>query len=251
MTGSELREIKKDQMCTVYRMLTICLGTPPEVFDFSVHDKDGNFISDNGITPKEFFDKYVKIDLSQYISLISAPTADKPFMHSYTVKYLGNVVGGTPVRYVNLPIEELKKAAIAQMKDGEPVWFGCDVGKRSSRATAVMDLECYDYEDLFSTDFTLTKADGLEYGNSMMTHAMVFQGVNLDDNGNPTKWRVENSWGGDVGQKGMYLMTDDWFNEYMYQVVVQKKYLSDEIIAAYESDPIVLEPWDPMGALAD
>lgn len=249
-TIDELREIKKGQMCTVYRMLCICLGTPPETFNFTAHDKDNNFICDNGITPKEFYDKYVKMDMSQYVSLISAPTADKPFMRSYTVKFLGNVIDGTPVRYVNLPIEELKKAAIAQMQDGEPVWFGCDVGKRSSRATAAMDLEVYDYETFFSTDFSLTKADRLEYGYSMMTHAMVFQGVNLDENGNPTKWRVENSWGGDVGQKGMYLMTDDWFNEYMYQVVVQKKYLSPEIIAAYESEPIVLDPWDPMGALA-
>ena len=249
-TIDELREIKKGQMSVIYRMLAICLGTPPETFNFTAHDKDENFICDNGITPKEFYAKYVKMDMSQYVSLISAPTADKPYMRSYTVKFLGNVIDGTPVRYVNLPIEELKKAAIAQMKDGEPVWFGCDVGKRSSRTTAVMDLDVYDYESLFSTEFDLTKADGLEYGNSMMTHAMVFQGVNLDENGNPTKWRVENSWGGDVGQKGMYLMTDEWFNEYMYQVVVQKKYLTPEIIAAYESEPIVLDPWDPMGALA-
>lgn len=246
----ELREIKKEQMCVIYRMLCICLGTPPETFNFTAHDKDGKYICDNGITPKEFFEKYVKMDMSQYVSLISAPTADKPYMRSYTVKFLGNVIDGTPVRYVNLPIEELKKAAIAQMQDGEPVWFGCDVGKRSNRTTAVMDLDAYDYESFFSTDFSLTKADRLDYGYSMMTHAMVFQGVNLDENGNPTKWRVENSWGGDVGQKGIYLMTDEWFNEYMYQVVVQKKYLSPEIIAAYESEPIVLDPWDPMGALA-
>jgi bleomycin hydrolase len=246
----ELREIKTQQMCTVYRMLSICLGTPPETFDFEVLTKDKEFISDKNITPKEFFDKYVKVDLSQYVSLINSPTEDKPYMHSYTVKFLGNVIDGTPVRYVNLPIEELKKAAIAQMKDNEPVWFGCDVGKRSARDSGVMSLEAYDYDNFFSTTFDLSKAEGLDYGYSMMTHAMVFQGVDLDENGNPTKWCVENSWGPDAGNKGMYMMTDSWFDKYMYQIVVQKKYLSPEILAAYEAEPIVLEPWDPMGALA-
>jgi bleomycin hydrolase len=246
----ELREIKTQQMCTVYRMLSICLGTPPETFDFEVLTKDKEFISDKNITPKEFFDKYVKVDLSQYVSLINSPTEDKPYMHSYTVKFLGNVIDGTPVRYVNLPIEELKKAAIAQMKDNEPVWFGCDVGKRSARDSGVMSLEAYDYDNFFSTTFDLSKAEGLDYGYSMMTHAMVFQGVDLDENGNPTKWCVENSWGPDAGNKGMYMMTDSWFDKYMYQIVVQKKYLSPEILVAYEAEPIVLEPWDPMGALA-
>lgn len=246
----ELRSEKNAMMAVIYRMLCICLGTPPATFDFEVHDKDDNFIGDYGLTPKAFYDKYVGLDLTEYISVINAPTKDKPYMHSYTVKYLGNVMGGTPVRYVNLPIEELKKAAIAQMKDGEPVWFGCDVGKSSHRKNGTMDLNAYDMEALFDTPFPMTKAQQLDYNHSRMTHAMVFQGVDLKADGTPIRWCVENSWGEDPGKKGMYLMTDDWFNEYMYQIVVQKKYLSPEILDAYHSEPIPLEPWDPMGSLA-
>jgi len=170
--------------------------------------------------------------------------------YSYTVQYLGNVKEGSAVRYLNLPIEELKKAAIAQMKDGQPVWFGCDVGKHSERDSGIMDLDIRGLEDLLDTRFTMTKAERLDYGQSLMTHAMVFQGVNLDENGKPNRWRVENSWGKEPGKDGYYLMTDRWFDEYMYQVVVNKKYLTAEQIAAYEAEPIALEPWDPMGSLA-
>lgn len=246
----ELKAAKETMMSTVYRMLCICMGTPPQTFDFEIRNKDNQFICDYGLTPMEFFNKYVNIDLTQYISLINAPTKDKPYMHSYTVKYLGNVKGGIPVRYVNLPIEELKKAAIAQMQDGEPVWFGCDVGKESHRKNGTMDLNAYDMNALFDTEFTMNKAQRLDYNHSLMTHAMVFQGVDLKEDGTPIRWCVENSWGEDPGAKGMYLMTDEWFDEYMYQVVVQKKYLSEEILAAYDSEMIPLEPWDPMGSLA-
>lgn len=249
-SAEELGRMKTDMMSVIYRMLSICLGNPPREFDFEIRTKDGKFIREKGITPLAFYEKYVGMDLTQYVSMINAPTADKPYMRSYTVKFLGNVVGGSPVRYVNLPVGELKKAAIAQMKDGEPVWFGCDVGQSSQRTGGVMDLNAYDYEALFDTEFTMTKAEKLNYGHSRMTHAMVFQGVDLDENGESVRWCVENSWGPDAGKKGMYLMTDRWFDEYMYQVVVHRKYLSEEILKAYESEPAELEPWDPMGALA-
>lgn len=246
----ELKAGKKAMLSTVYRMLCICFGTPPETFDFEIRTRDDRFIADRGLTPQSFYEKYIGVDLADYISLIHAPTADKPYMNSYTVAYLGNVVGGTPVKYVNLPIEELKKAAIAQMKAGEPVWFGCDCGKMADREGGVWDLELYDYEGLFNSAFDMSKEEMLNYGLSKMNHAMVFQGVDLDDAGNSFRWCVENSWGPDRGQKGMYLMTDAWFDKYMYQVVVNKKYLSREIVAAYEKEPVVLAPWDPMGALA-
>ena len=188
--------------------------------------------------------------LDDYVSVINAPTEDKPFYRSYTVQYLGNVKEGRPVKYVNLPIEEMKQAAIAQLKDGEPVWFGCDVGKRSFRDGGLMDTGIYDVETLFDTDFPMTKAERLEYGQSLMTHAMVFQGVNLDENGKPDRWRVENSWGEEAGKKGYFVMSDRWFDEYNYQVVVNKKYLSSKALEAYEKEPVRLNPWDPMGSLA-
>ena len=246
----ELRTRKTRMLGEIYRLLCICLGEPPKTFTFEYRDKDNNFHREEGLTPKSFFEKYVGVDLSDYVSLINAPTEDKPYGRSYTVQYLGNVKEGSAVRYLNLPIEELKKAAIAQMKDGQPVWFGCDVGKHSERDSGIMDLDIRGLEDLLDTRFTMTKAERLDYGQSLMTHAMVFQGVNLDENGKPNRWRVENSWGKEPGKDGYYLMTDRWFDEYMYQVVVNKKYLTAEQIAAYEAEPIALEPWDPMGSLA-
>lgn len=246
----ELRNAKESMMQTIYNMLCTCLGVPPKTVNLEVRDKDNNFIRDLGLTPKEFYDKYIGVDLSQYVSLINAPTEDKPYYRSYTVKFLGNVKEGNIVHYVNLPVEELKAAAVAQLKDGEPVWFGCDVGKRSQRDLGIMDLDLYHTEELFNTTFGMDKAERLTYGQSLMTHAMVFQGVNLDENGKPNRWRVENSWGKEPGKDGYFVMTDDWFSEYTYQIVVNKKYLSEDILKAYESEPIELEPWDPMGSLA-
>ncbi len=250
MDMDAIRERKTEMLNEIYRLLCICLGEPPKSFTFEYRDEDKNFHRETGLTPKSFFEKYVGINLDDYVSLINAPTSDKPYGHSYTVKYLGNVREGNAVRYLNLPIEELKKAAIAQLKDGQPVWFGCDVGKHSDRDSGVMDLDIRSLETLLDTKFTMTKAERLDYSQSLMTHAMVFQGVNLDENGQPNRWRVENSWGKDPGKDGYYLMTDRWFDEYMYQIVVNKKYLTNEQLAAYQSEPTELEPWDPMGSLA-
>lgn len=247
---AKLRTMKDEMMETVYGMLCVCLGVPPKTVDFEVRDKDDKFIRDTGLTPQEFFRKYVEMDLSEYISLINAPTDDKPYYRSYSVKFLGNVIEGRKVKYVNLPADELKKAAIAQMQDGEPVWFGCDVGKSSVRDGGVMSLDLFDKGSLFNTTFGMNKAERLEYGHSLMTHAMVFQGVNLDEDGRPNRWRVENSWGKEPGKDGYYVMTDAWFDEYLYQVVVNKKYLSEEVVKAFAEKPILLEPWDPMGSLA-
>ena len=247
---AKLRVMKDEMMETVYGMLCVCLGVPPKTVDFEVRDKDDKFIRDTGLTPQEFFRKYVEMDLSEYISLINAPTDDKPYYRSYSVKFLGNVIEGRKVKYVNLPVDELKKAAIAQMQDGEPVWFGCDVGKSSVRDGGVMSLDLFDKGSLFNTSFGMNKAERLEYGHSLMTHAMVFQGVNLDENGRPNRWRVENSWGKEPGKDGYYVMTDAWFDEYLYQVVVNRKYLPEEVLKAFAEKPILLEPWDPMGSLA-
>ena len=246
----ELRTQKETMLEDIYRILCICLGEPPKTFDFEVRDKDGNFIRDTAITPQQFFAKYVGLNLSDYVSLINAPTADKPYHKSYTVKFLGNVKEGRVVRYLNLPIDELKKAAIAQMQDGEPVWFGCDVGKCSVRDAGIMDTEVLKLDQLLGIKMGMNKTERLDYGESLMTHAMVFQGVNLDENNAPTRWRVENSWGDEPGCKGYYVMSDAWFDEYMYQVVVNRKYLSKELQSEYESAPNTLEPWDPMGSLA-
>ena len=249
-TIDQLRGEKEAMMETIYNMLCIALGKPPKTFTLEVRDKDKKFIREENLTGKEFFKKYIGWELSDYVSLINAPTADKPYLKTYTVKLLGNVVEGRPVKYLNLPVEDLKKAAIAQMQDGHPVWFGCDVGKCSLREGGVMDLDAIKADELFGTQFGMDKAQRLDYGDSLMTHAMVFQGVDLDDNGQPLRWRVENSWGKDAGEEGYYVMSDAWFSEYTYQVVVNKKYLTAQQVEELSQEPIQLEPWDPMGSLA-
>lgn len=246
----QLLEKKEQMLEEIYKILCICLGKPPKAFCFEARDVDGNFIREAQITPKEFFQKYVGWNLEDYVSLINAPTRDKPFGKTYSVRYLGSVKEGRPVRYLNLPVEQLKAAAIAQLKDGKPVWFGCDVGKCSIRENGMMDLSVIRADQLFGISFPLNKAERLDYGHSLMTHAMVFLGVNLDEQGKPNRWRVENSWGKEPGKDGYYVMSDDWFTEYTYQVVVHKKYLSSEALAQLEAEPVMLQPWDPMGSLA-
>ncbi len=241
---------KEKMLGEIYRILVICLGEPPKTVDFEVRSKDDQFIRDCGLTPQQFFEKYVDMDLRDYVSLINAPTADKPFYHRYTVKMLGNVKEGSPVCYLNLPIDELKTAAILQLEDGEPVWFGCDVGAYSERESGILDPASFDYENALGITLGMTKAERLDYGQSQMTHAMVFQGVNLDETGSPNRWRVENSWGDEPGYKGWYVMSDAWFDEYMYQVVVNKKYLTPAQLDVIDSEVIELNPWDPMGSLA-
>ena len=250
--ADSLRAQKKQMMGDVQTMLNICLGTPPSTFDVRLRDKDDKLVLTGTYTPQEFFAEAVGIDIDDYVSLISAPTADKPFGKTYTVARLGNVVEAGGVLYLNLPPADLKAAAIAQLKDDYPVWFGCDVDQSFVRADGAMDLQALDIDGLFGVEVMagFDKAARLDYGESLMTHAMVLEGVNFDAQGNSTLWKVENSWGKDRAKNGFDSLTDAWFDEYVYQVVVDKKYLTPEQREALAAEPIVLEPWDPMGALA-
>ncbi|WP_371261635.1 aminopeptidase C [Alkalibacterium sp. 20] len=246
----ELMDQKEDYLYFVYSLLVKTLGEVPETFTYEYRDKDDKFNRISGITPQNFFKKYVKWDLEERISLINAPTEDKPFGKAYTVKYLGTIKEAQPIKYVNAPIEALKDAAMQSIKNGEPVWFGCDVGKMLDREAGIMDDKAYDYEVTLGESVELTKAQRLDYGDSLLTHAMVFVGVDLDDEGNPIKWKVENSWGDKNGDKGMYSMSDKWFDEYNYQVAVKRKYIDGKWLKALDEPVVELEPWDPMGALA-
>lgn len=247
----ELRVDKKEMMKVIYRMLVISLGKPPVKFTWETRDKDKNFIKVSDITPQEFFKEYVGWNLDEYVTVINAPTKDKPYGKTYTVQYLGNVRDGAyPVKYLNLPMDDLRELAIKQLKDDKAVWFGSDVGQFSDRKGGYLTSDILRVDELFNTEFGMTKEERLDYGDSMMTHAMVITGVDLDDVGKPIRWKVENSWGDDVGEKGFYVMDDKWFGEYAFQILLEKKYLSDEQKAAFETEPIVLKPWDPMGSLA-
>ncbi len=246
----EMRQAKGEMMEEFYRMLSIHLGQPPSRFLWEWRDKDKEFHRHGEITPTEFFEQYVGFDLGEMVCLINAPTKDKPYRRLYTVQYLGNVVGGHAVRYLNVDVETLRKATAEMIVDGQAVWFGCDVGKMLEREMGILDLEVYDYELVYGTRFKLDKAGRLDYGHSRMTHAMVLTGVDLDDSGKPTKWRVENSWGTKFGDKGYMVMADGWFEEFLYEVMISKKHLSPELLEVLDTEPVVLPPWDPMGALA-
>ncbi len=248
-----LRAMKKDMLDKVYSLLVTCLGEPPASFDVNLRDKENKLVLDGTFTPLEFFKEAVGIDVNDYVSLISAPTEDKPFNNTYTVSRLGNVIEEGQVKYLNLPIEALKRAAVAQLKDGLPVWFGCDVAQSYLGEEGIMDTASIDIDALlgFEVEAGFSRAERLDWGESVMTHAMVFEGVNLDAEGKPSLWKVENSWGEDHGKNGFDSITDAWFDEYMYQIVVDKKYLTPEELAILEgSTPIELAPWDPMGTLA-
>lgn len=251
-TPDELDDVKQSYLDGVYRILAICLGQPPMEFDARIRNKDGELVVNGTFTPQEFFEEFVDMNLDDYISVINAPTDDKPFMRSYTVKFLGNIEESGGVRYVNLPIDSLRRIAVDQLRDGLPVWFGSDVDQGFLREDGLLDPTVIDTDSLFSlpVESAFDKGARLEYGESLMTHAMTIQGVSLDDCGEPVSWRIENSWGEDHGKKGYDIGSARWFDEYVYQVVVDKKYLTDEELAAFESDPIELAPWDPMGSLA-
>lgn len=248
---SEVVASKKQELLQeIFNFLAMSLGLPPREFDFSYRDKDNQFHSESGLTPQSFYKKYVDLQLDDYVSIINAPTTDKPYGNSYTVDMLGNVVGSRPVRYLNVPMDRLKELAIAQMKAGETVWFGSDVGQVSNRKAGILATDVYDFEAGMDIHLTQDKAGRLDYAESLMTHAMVLTGVDLDEAGQPRKWKVENSWGDKVGTDGYFVASDAWMDEYTYQIVVRKEFLTADELAAYEAEPIVLAPWDPMGALA-
>ncbi len=249
-TMSELEQAKDSMMADIYRMLSIHLGEPPRSFDWEWRDKDKKFHRAGQITPQEFFKQYVDVDLDDMVCLIHAPTQDKPYNKLYTVQYLGNVVGGHPVRYLNVEMPVLKEAVKNQIVDGQAVWFGADYGKMTERDLGVLDMDIYDLESVYGLPITMNKADRLDFGQSKMNHAMVITGVDLDEAGQPRKWRVENSHGTERGDKGYLSMTDSWFDEYLFEVTVSKKYLPSETLAVLDTEPVVLPPWDPFGALA-
>lgn len=248
--SAELQTKKEELLQEVFNFLAMNLGLPPRQFDFSYRDKDNHFHSESGLTPLTFYQKYVDLKLDDYVSIINAPTADKPYGRSYSVEMLGNVVGSKPVRYLNVEMDRLKELAIAQMQAGETVWFGSDVGQSSNRKEGVMAEGMHDFTASMDIGLTQDKAGRLDYSESLMTHAMVLTGVDLDENGKAKKWKVENSWGEKVGNKGYFVASDAWMDEYTYQIVVRKEFLTAAELAAYEAEPIVLAPWDPMGALA-
>ncbi len=247
--ANEIEKKKKEMLDEIYRILAINIGIPPEKFDYEYKDKDGTHHLIRDITPQEFFEKYVKIDLDKTVSLINAPMSDKEYLKTYTVDFLGNVVGGKDVVYLNIDLESFKRIATTVVMDGNPTWFACDVGKMMEREKGILDIDVFDFKNLYDVSFNFNKAQRLDYGDSLMTHAMVLLGVDVFD-GKSTKWKVENSWGDKNGKDGYFVMGDKWFDEYVYEIVVDESYLTDDMKNALKMKPVALPPWDPMGSVA-
>ena len=243
----EARLHKESRMEDIWRVLCIHLGTPPESFDWQWRDKDKEFHRRGEMTPQEFADEFVDVDWEEYVCIVNDPRNE--YYQTYTVDYLQNVAGGPPVVYLNVPSDEMKSITQEILEDGMPVWMGCDVGKQMDRKRGLWDANLFETNELYGVDYGMSKADRLRYGQTMMTHAMLFTGVDVYD-GKPRRWRVENSWGDDSGQKGFYTMNDNWYDEHMFEIASPKKYLTEKMVKGLKTVPIVLEAWDPMGSLA-
>ena len=248
---NELKRFADYTLESIHALLTAGYGCPPEKFDYEYIDKDGKYVRLENLTPESFFKDYIGFDFDSYISLIHSPTDDKPFERNYTVRFLGNVVEGAPVRYLNVDMDVIKNAVMRTIDSGESVWFGSDVGWFMERSDGLLLNNLTDLNTLFGgIDFETDKEDMLDARMSAMDHAMTITGYH-EVNGKPVRWKIQNSWGSDKGDKGYYVMDDKWFDNFVYQAVVNRKYVPAEIENADSQETIVLDPWDPMGTLAE
>ena len=241
--NDEIEQKCQEYLSEIYRMAVIAFGQPVQKFDLEFKDDDGNYKLDQNITPLDFFHNYFEDDLDDYVVLFNAP--DHEYDKLYAFPFEDNVEGGSPVRFLNTKIENLKEAAIKQLKDGETIWFGCDVGKQSDRQKGILAANLYETDTIFGIETKLNKKERLQTGASGSTHAMTFVGVDVVD-GKPRQWKVENSWGTKVGDKGYFVMDDKWFDEYLFKVVVKKQYLPEKLVKIAEGEATPVPCWDSM-----
>lgn len=237
--------IKDEAMKEAYRILSILMGEPPQRFDFTYRDKKKKFHAHRDLTPQAFYEKFVGLDLDDYVWLMSAPLADTPYHRTFYVEHFQNVVEGAPGLFLNIPMAELKDIAVKVVKDKQAMFFGCDVLQAASRKLGIMDPGVFEYDLLFNTTFAMPRADRMRFLQARLTHDMVILGADFIDD-KPVKWKVENSWGDEKGNKGFFLMTDAWFDEFTYALVVHKRYLDAEQKRALKQQPTVLPPWHPL-----
>jgi len=241
----KLQQMKVGYLQEIYHILALCLGVPPTEFEWTCYDKKGNVISTESYTPKSFYDKWVGADLEgSYVMLMNDPTRE--YYKVYEIAYDRHVYDGENWLYLNLPVEDIKQMAIASIKDQTAMYFSCDVGKFLNRKSGVADLANFDYGSLLGVSFGMDKKERILTHASGSSHAMTLIAVDIKD-GKPVKWMVENSWGEKSGYKGSIIMTDEWFDEYMFRLVVDKKYVPARFLNLLESEkPILLPAWDPM-----
>ena len=247
LKANKAMERKEAMLTEIYRILVECLGVPPTEFEWTRYDKSGKAVSTKKYTPKSFYEEYIGDDLeNNYIMVMNDPSRE--YGKVYEIEYDRHVYDGENWLYINLPIERVKELAIASIKDNTAMYFSCDVGKFMDRKKGTLDINNMDYASLFRTEFPMDKKQRIETYSSGSSHAMTLIAVDLDEAGQPKKWMVENSWGASSGYQGNLIMTDEWFNEYMFRVVIEKKYVPADIMKMLEQKPIMLPSWDPMFA---
>jgi len=240
----KLEAVKTEMLTEIYRMLVLCLGQPPKEFEWTRTDSKGEIVSVERYTPKSFYDSYVGEDLeNNYVMFMNDPCRE--WGKVYEIEYDRHVYDGQNWLYVNLPIERIKEMAVASIKDNTAMYFSCDVGKFLNRKKGVLDINNFDYASLMGVNFTMNKEERVKTHASGSSHAMTLIAVDLKD-GVPQKWMVENSWGAESGYQGCLIMTDEWFNEYMFRLVVEKKYVPEDILKMLQQKPVLLPSWDPM-----
>ena len=243
-----VRKRKTEMLGTVYHMLVMTMGEPVKTFTYTFHDKDGKPAGEaRTYTPKQFYEATVGAPVNgTFIMVMNDPR--RPYHKTYEVEYDRHTYDGHNWKYLNLPMDEIATMAIASLRDGHKMYSSYDVGKQLDRKRGFLDIDNFDYGTLFGTTFGMNKADRISTFDSGSTHAMTLTAVNLDADGKPVKWKVENSWGADYGQKGCLIMTNRWFNEYMFRLVVNKKYASENILKEFEQKPVMVVPEDPLFA---
>lgn len=246
---AELQKMKIAQLSEIYRMLALCLGEPVKEFEWTRCDKENNIVDRRTYTPMSFYQEYIGEDLeNNYVMIMNDPCRE--YGKVYEIDYDRHVYDGHNWLYINLPIERIKEMAIASIKDNVAMYFSCDVGKFYSRSKGVLDLANFDYESLMGVKFGMDKKERVQTHASGSSHAMTLIAVDVVD-GKPVKWMVENSWGPASGYKGCLIMTDEWFNEYMFRLVVEKKYVPEDILKMLEQTPVQLPAWDPMFSMEE
>ena len=241
---SDLTAMKTDMLKEVYRILCLCLGVPPTEFQWARYDSKGNFVSEKTYTPLSFYEEFVNADLeNNYVMVMNDPTRE--YFKVYEIDYDRHVYDGENWVYVNLPVERIKEMAIASIKGNTAMYFSCDVNKFLNSKKGVADLNNYDYASLLGVEFTMNKTERVMTHASGSSHAMTLKAVDIK-NGKPVKWMVENSWGASSGYRGNIIMTDEWFDEYMFRLVVEKQYVPADVMALLKQKPIMLPAWDPM-----
>ena len=243
---SKVQDMKIRQLSEIYRMLALCLGEPVQEFEWTRCDKNNNIVSRKKYTPKSFYDEFIGEDLeNNYVMIMNDPCRE--YGKVYEIDYDRHVYDGHNWLYINLPVERIKEMAIASIKDNTAMYFSCDVGKFANSKKGVLDINNYDYESLMGVTFGMDKKQRVQTHASGSSHAMTLIAVDVVD-GKPVKWMVENSWGPAAGYQGNYIMTDEWFNEYMFRLVVEKKYVPADVLKMLDQKPVQLPAWDPMFA---